>query len=132
MCLPTARRTLTATSHRSMSRAASVSSPSNRRRTQLAGAWLTRCFVHALCASCHAQGGGRGPPEPMLPATRHLLEEFYQPFNTELATLLGEPTVAEWRAVRWTDEVWHREVTAGAGRARHRRRLRLRSHSAPS
>jgi hypothetical protein len=57
-----------------------------------------RTHVASLNVSCC--GGGRGPPEPMLEATRALLLRFYQPFNTQLAALLSDTSFKSWTAAR--------------------------------
>ena len=35
-----------------------------------------------------------GPRAPMLPNTRRIIEEFYSPYNAELAELLGDDSYA--------------------------------------
>mmetsp|Transcript_13630 Transcript_13630/g.27426 ORF Transcript_13630/g.27426 Transcript_13630/m.27426 type:complete len:83 (+) Transcript_13630:16-264(+) len=50
--------------------------------------------AHAASTNVSCCGGGRGPPEPMLPATRKLLSTFYQPHNQRLAKRVGDPSLA--------------------------------------
>ena len=52
--------------------------------------------AHAASLNVSCCGGGRGPPEPMLVATRELLRNFYSPFNVQLARLLREPAFERW------------------------------------
>ena len=55
----------------------------------VAGRAYTAAHAASLNVSCC--GGGRGEPQPMLPATRQLLDEFYRPFNVELSAILQDP-----------------------------------------
>jgi hypothetical protein len=69
---------------------------------------LRQTYLQRHLASINVSccGGGRGPPEPMHQRTRSLLDDFYVPFNSGLATLLRWPRLSSWRGVAWQSEDW--------------------------
>ena len=64
---------------------------------------------HAASLNVSCCGGGRGEAEPMLDATRALLEGFYQPYNARLAEVLHDESFGRWHSQVWRGSPWRFE-----------------------